>query len=35
MSAPLALQLYSIRELLAADYAAGVRKVAALGLRRR
>lgn len=31
MPAPIALQLYSIRELLAADYAAGVRKVADIG----
>jgi sugar phosphate isomerase/epimerase len=31
MPAPIALQLYSIRERLAADYAAGVRKVAGIG----
>jgi sugar phosphate isomerase/epimerase len=31
MPAPIALQLYSIRELLAADYEAGVRKVAEIG----
>ena len=31
MSAPIALQLYSLRELLNVDYAAGIRKVAAIG----
>jgi sugar phosphate isomerase/epimerase len=31
MPAPIALQLYSLRELLAADYAAGVRKAAEIG----
>jgi len=31
MSAPIALQLYSIRELLAAGYATGVRRVAEIG----
>ena len=31
MSAPIALQLYSLRELLNADYATGIRKVAEIG----
>ena len=31
MSAPIALQLYSLRELLNVDYAAGIRKVAEIG----
>jgi sugar phosphate isomerase/epimerase len=31
MSAPIALQLYSLREQLNADYAAGIRKVAEIG----
>lgn len=31
MSAPIALQLYSLREALAQDYAAGVKKVAEMG----
>ncbi len=31
MTAPIALQLYSLRELLNADYATGIRKVAAIG----
>lgn len=31
MAAPIALQLYSIRELLAADFAAGIRHVAQIG----
>jgi hypothetical protein len=31
MSAPIALQLYSLRELLNIDYAAGIRKVAEIG----
>jgi sugar phosphate isomerase/epimerase len=33
VSAPIALQLYTIREDLAKDFAAGVRKVAAMGYR--